>query len=331
MPSSPTSRLNLVAADRNACGTPIAVIVGGDAQRHYAARDNGRAIAQALVALGCEPVIVEAGRSLAARLQACGALTAVVAVLDGRLADGTVQELCRDLGIVCVGPPTHALRTCADKALASDRMADAGVSVPAQRSFTRAATVAAGVGAVLPRAMAELGEQVVIKPRWGHAGLGVKRVEAGTAAAAITNAFNYDNAVVVEHAVDGQELSVLMTGALDEPMAIGISKVSYESDEASAAAWARRYVPANDLLADVRRVAVRTARDAASALGLAGLTTVDMIVDATQTAWVIDVDGMLDWRAEGALAACLASSDLTEPQLLASLLRDVGASMRLAA
>ncbi|MET0602023.1 MAG: ATP-grasp domain-containing protein, partial [Baekduia sp.] len=281
--------------------------------------------------LGCEPLVVQAGPSLAGDLQAAGPQAAIMAVLDERLADGAVQDVCAELEIACVGATAPALRACADRVVAAERLAGHGVPVPDQRLFTRAAIHAVGLGAVLPRTAQALGADVMIKPRFGTGGLGVKRVRGGDLAGAVLNTFNYGDAVVVERVVPGRELTVLMTGAVDEPMAVGVAQVRYKSEDSLAAAWAREFQPADDVDRSSLGVAVNAARGAAWALGLSGLSTVDVIVDDDGKAWVIDVDGMLDWRSTGVLSACLAHGDCTAPQLVASLLRDVGAAMRLAA
>jgi D-alanine-D-alanine ligase len=312
-------------------GARVAVIAGADAQRHHHASMGARALANGLRALGCDPVAVGTGRSMLADLQASGAETAVCNVLDVRLADGTLQEACADMGVRCVGAPALALRACADRAVVFARLAEMGVRVPPQRLFTREAVVAAGIGATLERALQALGEELVVKPRRGAGGLGVKRVDRPRALAAITNSFNYDDAVIAETAVNGQELTVLMTGDVNEPLAVGAAEISYVSDDELAPAWARRWHPASGADPEALHAAVRVARETCWALGLSGLSTVDVIVDAAGLAWVIDVDAMLDWQPDGPLAACLSNSEVTVPQMLAGLLRDAGAAMRLAA
>ena len=303
-------------------------MTGGDPLRHYAGIENGRVVAQALTALGCRPLLLSAGADLAANLAESGAGAAVPAVLDRRFADGALPELCGDLGIVSVGPSGPCLRACIDKALAHDRMEAAGVPVPEQRLFPRRGIATVGAAAFLPDIVALLGDEVYVKPRDGFGGDGVKKARGPEAVSrALLSAFNHGEDVVIERAVAGQELTVLMTGDASDPMAVGIAHVASKSDGPATAAWARTYAPATPLDQRTRYVAVAAARGAARALGLDGLFTVDMVVDG-DTAWVIDVDGLLDWRPEGALAACLSSSDVTEPQLLAGLLREAGATMR---
>jgi D-alanine-D-alanine ligase len=306
----------------------VAVIAGGDAQRQRAACQSAGAVSSALASLGYEPVTVHTGRSLPADLQACAARTAVTCVLDDRLADGTLQQLCADLGITCAGAGAASHRACADKSFAHALMDADGVPVPAQRLFSAAGALVAGAGAVLALAVAALGPEIVVKPRWGSGGLGVKRVHAENAAAAITNAFSYGDSVVAERAVAGEEFTVLTTTAAGEPMAVGIAQITYLSNDALAAAWARCSRPAGTLPAALQRTLVHTACRAARALGICGPATVDVIAAQDGSAWVIDIDTVLDWRPGGALAACLASSGLTEAQLLAGLLRHGGRPQR---
>lgn len=321
-----------VAGASEASSPAIAVVCGGDGFQHFAAIEGGQAVARALRHLGCRVVTITVSPRLAAELAESGASTVVPAVLDSRLADGLLPDLCGDLGLVCVGASAGAMRACSDKVLVSARLNAGGIAVPEQRLFTRSAVMSAGLGAVLPSVVAHLGEQTYVKPRYGRGGAGVKLVTSIKAAApGIVNAFNHGEDLVLERRVEGHELTVLMTGHAAEPLAVGIAEVKYTSQDALAASWARHYGPADSLDASDRWAAVSTAQRAGLTLGLDGLYTVDMIVTADGTPTVIDIDGMLDWRPTSAVGACLRSSEITFPQLFAGLLRDAGATMRRAA
>jgi D-alanine-D-alanine ligase len=338
----PRDRADVVAAaplavragDGPGASRPVAVIWGGDSQRTQSARESADSLCESVEAFGCEAMLVAAGEMTAATLVDGGARLAVSAVLDGRLADGGVQELCATLGIACAGPPAAAYRASADKAICSTLLRRAGVAVPEQRVISRSALYMLGIGAALPSIAAELGPHVVVKPLHGHAGLGVRPVDGFDGIPpAVLSAFNYDDAVVVETAVRGMECTVLVTGAAHEPWAAGIAEVLYDDkgNPSRSAAWARRFVPMMPADGAQRNAVVSAARTAARAVGSAGLASVDMILDEDGTAWVFDVDCMLDWSRSGRLAACLASNDVTAEQLTASLLTEAATPVRRAA
>jgi D-alanine-D-alanine ligase len=312
-------------------GEPIAVISGGDAQQSYRAKTSRNAITTALSGLGYLPLTLELGPTADADLLASGARIAVNAALDCRLDDGAVQELCDALGIACVGAPASAFRATGDKAACSARLAESGIATPRQKVVSRGNTYTLGVRASLPRIAAQLGPRVVIKPRHGSAGLGVRTVEdIEVVPAAVLSAFNYDEAVVIESAISGREYTVLVSGG-KELWAVGIAEVLYSDFDSSAAGWGRTYEAVSEVTAARLQSATETARAAAAALGCTGLATVDLIVDENGNEWVIDVDCMIDWSPDSRLAACLATNHLSEQELLASLLDQGAPPVRLAA
>lgn len=312
----------------------VAVVSGGDAQRFHPARTSAKAIRDCLSALGYQPVLVQLGPKIAAELLAVGAELVIDATLDGRIADGGVQELCGTLDLPCVGSPASAHRASADKAICSAMLAQAGIAVPKQRVLSQASVYTLGVGAVLPRIARELGPRLVVKPRCGDAGLGVRLIHDFEAAPeAIQSAFNHDHSVIVESTVSGCEFTVLLNGSEEGVWAVGLADVFYDDSGNStrSAAWSRSYAPVS-LFADGKLQAViDTARRAVHALGCAGLTKVDLIVDKGGTAWVFDVDCTVDWSPGSYMSACLASNHLTKTQLMAALLPPTSTSARSAA
>ena len=313
-------------------GEPVAVLAGGDAQQAPQANTSAKAIVKALASLGHRSFQLELGPTADADLLASGARIAVNAALDCRLDDGGVQELCDALGVTCVGASANAYRASADKAACSGRLAEAGLATPRQKVVSRGSTYTLGVRATLPRIAAQLGPSVVIKPRHGAAGLGVRTVDdIEVVPAAVLSAFNYDDAVVIESAISGREYTVLVSGKKKELWAVGIAEVLYSDFDSNAAGWNRTYQPVSEVAAARLQSATETARAAADAIGCTGLATVDLILDESGTEWVIDVDCMIDWSPNGRLSACLATNHLSEQELLASLLDQGAPPARLAA
>ncbi len=312
----------------------VAVIHGGDALRPSQEQSNARAIRGACDGLGYESIAIPLGREADAHLLGAEADLVVSAALDSRLDGGEVPELCEALGLPFVGASAGAFRKVSDKALCAASLADAGITVPKQRIVSRGAIERLGLGAALPLIVADLGPAVIVKPLHGAAGCGVRHAKVPEEVpGAVLGALSYDDAAVIEPVVQGSEYTVLVVGDSWEQWAAGIAAVATDDggDPARTAAWSRSYhpVPPNDGAVQ-QRVAL-TARRAAGAIGCTGLATVDLIVDEHGVEWVIDVDCQVDWTPGGRLTACLASNDLNELELLASLLAEPSPRAREAA
>jgi D-alanine-D-alanine ligase-like ATP-grasp enzyme len=304
----------------------VAVVCGGDAQRSYRADASAAVVIEALSDIDRQPVVVELGMNTAQALVDSGAQLVIDATLDARVADGGVLEICGALGLAYAGAGPGTRRACADKAICSASLAHAGVLVPPQRALSRGALYMLGAGIALPKIAAGLGSQYVIKPRHGDAGLGVRMVyDVDGLPGAVQSAFIYDEAIVIERLVSGRECSVLLSGSEGELWAVGIADVFYEdgAQAARSAAWARSYAPIAPISTDRLQAVTAAARRAAHALGCRGLAKVDVVIDEEGAVWVFDVDCAIDWSPSGCLAACLASNDVTESQLMATLLGQV--------
>jgi len=311
----------------------VAVLEGGDAQRSRPAQSNSRAIREGCEAIGCESVAIPLGPAADADLVEARADLAMSAVFDSRLDDGGVAELCEGLGIPFAGSLAAAQRKAADKVACGAWLARARIDVPKQKVITRGAVQQLGFGVALPAIAAQLGQTLVVKPVHGSAGFGVRRAKSLVdVPGAVLSALSYDDSVVIEPAIEGDEYTVLVAGGPRGSWAVGIAAVvADDADPRRTAAWARSYRPFPSGLDVARQRIATTARRAADAIGCMGLATVDVIVDARGGEWVIDVDCQVDWTSDGRMAACLASNDLSRPELLASVLAETLAPKREAA
>ncbi len=312
----------------------VAVLEGADAQRSRPAQSNSRAIRDTCEDIGCEWVAIPVGPAADAELLAAEADLAMSAVLDSRLDDGGVAELCEGLEVPFAGSPAAAQRKAADKVACGAWLARDGIEVPKQKVITRGALQQLGFGVALPAIAAQLGSTVMVKPVHGSAGHGVRRARSSAdVPGAVLSALSYDDSVVIEPAIEGHEYTVLVAGGPRGSWAVGIAAVvADDADPRRTAAWARSYrpFPSGRNIAARQRIAA-TARRAADAIGCMGLATVDVIVDARGGEWVIDIDCQVDWTSDGRMAACLASNDLSRPELLASVLTETLAPKREAA
>jgi D-alanine-D-alanine ligase len=122
--------------------------------------------------------------------------------------DGTVASILELLGIPYTGSSFDASRLAFDKLAAKSVLRRAGLAVPFAIPLTEGALRELGVGALLDRAMDELGLPLVVKPNRGGSALGIRLVERpDQLPAALMAAFGYDDTVLLEQRVAGTELA----------------------------------------------------------------------------------------------------------------------------
>ena len=141
-------------------------------------------------------------------------------VLHGRYGeDGTIQGLCELAGIPVVGSGAAASALCMDKDRAHKLVSLTGIRVPKAVCFEYVPT-----NEELHLAARNLALPLFVKPVKTGSSFGISKIERyGELAAAVTEALNFDDAVIIEENIDGYEVgcavvgnNVLKTGRVDE-------------------------------------------------------------------------------------------------------------------
>lgn len=193
----------------------VAVLKGGRSLERGVSLRSGAQVQDALESLGHETVVLDVGPRLLADLRASKADVAFIALHGGEGEDGTVQELLRVLGIPYTGSDPGACLRCADKVLAKQLMAQAGIPTPDFYFFTEASLKGLGAASLLEDIERALGFPVVVKPAGQGSALGIKFARSsGELPSALVAAFSYDRKVLLERHIDGRDLAV---SVLDSP------------------------------------------------------------------------------------------------------------------
>jgi D-alanine-D-alanine ligase len=270
----------------------VAVIAGGLSFEREVSLRSGRRVGDALRHAGYQVQHLEADDTLVKELLP-GDFEAVFVALHGRFGeDGTVPALLELLGLPFTGSRFEASRLAFDKLAGKAILRRAGLKVPDAVAFSKAALQELGVGAVLDRAVDELGLPLVVKPNRGGSALGIRIVKhAEEVPGALFAALSYDDVAFLERHVAGTELAAAVVDGLPELPAVQIQPVQGWYD------FAARYshgateftVPAaiEPELAERVQEAARTAH---LTLGCRDLSRVDLIVDDDGTCWVLEVD-----------------------------------------
>lgn len=197
----------------------VAVIQGGPSSEAEVSRVSARAVAEALHTAGHTPTLLEIGRALPGEL-AHGAFEVVFPVVHGALGeDGCLSGLLEILELPYVGSGVLASATAMDKHRSKQLFRLDGLpladDILARRGDDPHQTV--------QRARNLLGPGLVVKPVTQGSALGVSVLSAAhtdeAVAEALTEAFRFDDLVLLEARIEGRELTC---GVTDVPSLGGL-------------------------------------------------------------------------------------------------------------
>jgi len=286
----------------------VALLAGGDSAEREISLLSGRQVTAALRAAGhtvetLDPAAADLAATDWRRFDVC-----FLALHGGSGEDGRVQQWLADRGVPYTGSGPAASRAAMSKSAAKTLFCAADVRTPPSLLVGPSDDPEG-----LAQAAAEIGFPLVVKPdgQGSSFGLGVA-AGADELPARVAEARRYDPVVLVERFIAGREMTVAVLGRQPLPALeiVGHGAVfDYQSKYDSPAIECR---PLGDLPPMTNEELQRTAVGAAAALGTAGLVRVDLILDPTGAAWVLEVNtlpGMTD-HSLAPQAAALAGMDL---------------------
>lgn len=293
----------------------VAVILGGKSAEREISLTTGRAIAQALRALGHRVEEIDAAGDLVASLRALSPDAAFIA-LHGRWGeDGTVQGLLEMMSIPYTGSGVAASALAMDKGLTKAMFSARGVPTP------RYQLLLPGEG---ERDIRLLPPFVVKPPREGSTiGISIVKNPAGIVAA-LDEARRYSKEVLVEEFIDGRELTV---GVLDS-RPLPIVEITPESgfyDFASKYTPGRTSYTCPALLGETEAASVSGAGlKAYEALGCSGAARVDVLLDRSGKPWVIEVNTIPGMTPTSLLPKAAAAAGIDFGALVETMLSGAG-------
>ena len=280
----------------------VAVLKGGRSLEREVSLRSGANAEAALRRLGHEVLGVNADAHLVRTLRAERPDAAFIALHGKGGEDGTVQELLEILEIPYTGPGVLACERAMDKVVAKAHFTAVGIATPKAYAFRQDAFRELGAGEAIPDIRERLGLPLIVKPASQGSALGISVVrETGDIANALMNAFSYDERVLMERFVAGRELAVSVIGTADAWALPVVEAIPRDRDFYDFEA---RYTPGLTDFEAPARLPDAVAQEAAAlalacyrALGCRGMSRVDMILDADDRLWVLEINaipGMTD-------------------------------------
>ena len=267
----------------------VALLAGGSGGEREVSLASGRGARQALEAAGFPVTVLDPAEKEDLAALVGGDFDVAFIALHGKMGEGgAIQGLLEVAGIPYIGSGLWASALSIDKAKAKLFYGLAGIKTPKAVALSRLdERQPAGL-------LEELGPRCVVKPSTEGSALGVYIVDSQESLAeAIGKAFLLDKEILVESYIAGRELTVAVLGN-DEPYALPVIEIvpihefyDYESKYAPGGSKHLCPAPIDDkATAEVQAAAVK----AHKALGCAGLSRSDFIVDEAGDAWILETN-----------------------------------------
>lgn len=267
----------------------VALLCGGTSGERAVSLDSGQGAKEALLEAGFQVVMLDPSIKEDRITLVSEHFDVAFLALHGEGGeDGTIQGMLEILGIPYIGSGVAASALAINKAKSKMIYRAANVPTPASFSYTRLSDVD------IDTIEEELGFPCVVKACNEGSSNGVYIVSSvDNLREALERAFSYGSEVLVEQYIDGREFTVAVVGNNDIealPVIQIVPASGYYDYEAKYAPGGSQHLcPApipEELSAKMQDFALR----AHKALGCAGVSRSDFIVDANSNAWVLETN-----------------------------------------
>ncbi|HLR82619.1 MAG TPA: D-alanine--D-alanine ligase [Paenalcaligenes sp.] len=266
----------------------VGVLYGGVSAEREVSLMSGQGVCKALRSRGVDAHLFDTGERSLAEL-AGSQFDRVFIALHGRHGeDGTLQGALELLGIPYTGSGPKASAVAMDKVMSKKIWQHAQLPTPGYVVLEHEAQ--------LDKAVQELGFPFIMKPPHEGSTVGFALVESqAQVKAAFALAKQYDRAVLAEQFIAGRELTVPVLGAGKTARALPVIEIVvpegglYDYEHKYHSQETQYFCPA-DLPAAVTKQVQTLAQDAYRALDCEGWGRVDIMLDAQQQPWLLEIN-----------------------------------------
>lgn len=296
----------------------VGVLMGGYSSERAISLKSGRAVVEALTEQGCNVVPLDIVHKDPQRIKAQiheAALDVAFIALHGHLGeDGVIQEILDDAGLVYTGSGVEASRAAINKINTHQVLAAQNIRVPTYQLLNK------NDDAKLDGCGFE-DFPLIVKPPCEGSSIGIRLVRTPEQLVdAVKIAWQYDRQVLIEHYIDGREMTVGILKQRALPVIEIISPNDFFDFSAKYQAGKTRYqVPASiakDVTENLQSLALRSF----SALGCEGMARVDFMLSKENIPYVLEVNTIPGFTATSLLPKAAAQAGLNFGSLCIQLI-----------
>ncbi len=304
----------------------IGVLAGGLSAEREISLKSGSAVYKALLGKGYNAVFIDAAEDMHASITSQKVEIVFIVLHGGQGENGAVQGFLEVMGIPYTGSGVLASAVAMDKETSKKIFLYHEIPVPPFRIIHRdelpgtIETVAAGC--LIGGSMIDFGMPWVIKPAAEGSSIGVHIVKNGDELGpALNDAFKYGDTIIVEQYVEGKEIQI---GILGQKALGGVEvrpSLEFYNYEAKYTPGLTNYVLPPEVSEEDYEKLKATALRAHNALGCAGATRVDLILDVEGRAYLLEVNTIPGMTETSLLPKIAGLAGLEFPDLIEEILK----------
>ena len=298
----------------------VGVLFGGLSAEREISLQSGSAVISALEEAGVDHVAIDVGDNIVADIQAAKIDRAFIILHGPGGEDGRIQALLEFLNIPYTGSDV------ASSALAMDKLRTKqlwrGVDVNGKQGLPTPEFAVLTKGSNFSQVLEKLGGEVMVKPANEGSSIGMSRVNN---AVELENAFqkavHYQGSVLVERLIVGAEYTVaILDGEALPPIKLETNHSFYDFD-AKYIAEDTRYLCPCGLSSEKEQELKQLALNAFNALGCRGWGRVDVMADAQQNFYLLEVNTAPGMTSHSLVPMAAKAVGLSFTELVLTILR----------
>lgn len=267
----------------------VGVLYGGLSAEREISLQSGAAVIEALVEAGIDHVAIDVGANVVADIQAANIDRAFLILHGPGGEDGHIQALLEFLNIPYTGSDV------ASSALAMDKLRTKqlwrGVDINGQQGLPTPEFAVLNQHSDFAKVLETLGGEVMVKPANEGSSIGMSRVNnAADLKVAFQTAAQYQGSILVERLIVGGEYTIgILDGEALPPIKLETNHSFYDFN-AKYLADDTRYLCPCGLSPEKEQELKTLALNAFNAIGCRGWGRVDVMADAQQNFYLLEVN-----------------------------------------
>ncbi len=267
----------------------VGVLYGGQSAEREISLQSGAAVFAALQEAGVESVLIDVSDNIIADLKHAKIDRAFLALHGPGGEDGRIQALLEYLHIPYTGSGVQASALAMDKL--HTKQVWRGVSLEGSQQLPTPAYAVLNQDSDFAAVLKTLGGEVIVKPASEGSSIGMSRAQSvDELKQAFTAAAQYQGTVLVEQLVVGAEYTVAILDAEALPPIKLETNNSFYDFNAKYIANDTRYICPCGLSVDKENELKKMATAAFAAIGCRGWGRVDVMADAQQNFYLLEVN-----------------------------------------
>ncbi len=304
----------------------IGVLAGGLSAEREISLKSGSAVYKALLGKGYNAVFIDAAEDMHASITSQKVEIVFIALHGGQGENGAVQGFLEVMGIPYTGSGVLASAVAMDKETSKKIFLYHEIPVPPFKIIHRdelpGAIETVAAGCLIGGSMIDFGMPWVIKPAAEGSSIGVHIVRTGDELGpALNDAFKYGDTIIVEQYIEGKEIQI---GILGQKALGGVEvrpSLEFYNYEAKYTPGLTNYVLPPEVSEEDYEKLKATALRAHNALGCAGATRVDLILDVEGRAYLLEVNTIPGMTETSLLPKIAGLAGLEFPDLIEEILK----------